>query len=231
VIRIKATSLYITSKIETRMRRQVSGSLAGCTNKRKDSMTRDALPSALIAALRGGPNSTAAELVAAFARCRRDEGVKVVGVIVPPGHGAPHHGGHHGHGEGHGGCGCGGTMLDLASGELIGIHQDLGPGSEACSLDTSALADVCGAVERAIAAGAELVVLGRFGGQEATRGGLLAAFQAAVAAGIPVACAVTPHAEAAWNEFAGDLAVWLPSDAEALDAWWRQRQNARRVAA
>jgi hypothetical protein len=182
----------------------------------------------LIAALRAGPGSNAGAVLAAFALRRRAEGVTVAGVVEPPGeagHAYP------AHGEGHGGCG--GALVDLSSGERIGLHQDLGPGSEACNLDTSQLARACAAAERAIAAGAALVVLNRFGGQEASaRGWLMAAFQAAVAAGIPVACSVAPRAEAVWEDFAAGCATWLPAEAEALEAWWQgHAEGTRRRAA
>lgn len=183
------------------------------------------LSAAPIAAIRGGPGSGASDALAAFARRRQAAGTRVGGVIVAGEHGASHH---HSH-EGHGACQCGSGLTDLVSGAQFSIHQNLGPGSSACNLDTSGLAEACAAVERQIADGAELVVLSRFGGQEAVRGGLMAAFQAAVAAAVPVVCVVTPKAEAAWTEFAGTLSVWLPADAIALDEWWQQQ--AARLAA
>lgn len=187
-------------------------------------MSSETFAFAPIAAMRGGPGSAAADVLAAFALRRRQEGVAVAGVIEPPGANS-HDGG------GRKGCECSGVLLDLASGEAFGIHQNLGPGSEACNLDASALARACGAVERTIAAGADLVVLNRFGGQEAARGGLMAAFQAAVAAAVPVVCVVAPKAEAVWESFAEGLSVWLPAEGEALEAWWRDRAATRRQAA
>lgn len=188
-------------------------------------MLSDSFPVAPIAALRGGPGSGATDVLAQFALHRKAEGVAVVGVIAPPVAGA--------HADaGRKSCECQGVLLDLATGETIGIHQDLGPGSEACSLDTSALARACGAVERAIAAGgADLVVLNRFGLQEAERRGLMAAFHAAAAAGLPIACMVAPKVESVWEDFAAGLSEWLPGDAEALEAWWRRHVVARRRAA
>jgi hypothetical protein len=118
-------------------------------------------------------------------------------------------------------------LLDLTTGQRIGIHQDLGPGSQACSLNTQALATASGWAERAIADGTELVVLSRFGGQEALRGGLMAAFQAAVAAGLPIACVVSPNAIEVWEKFAEGLAVSLPPEPEALETWWRAQSAAR----
>ncbi len=188
-------------------------------------MPSEIFPTAPIAAVRGGPGSAAADVLAAFALRRQAEGVSVAGVIVPPGAGAHTAGGHE-----RAECG-GAVLLDLATGETFGIHQDLGPGSESCSLDSSALARACGAAERAIAAGADLVVLNRFGRQEAARGGLMAVYQAAVAAGLPIACVVAPRAETVWEGFAEGLSVWLPADIDALEAWWQGHAGARGQAA
>jgi len=180
-----------------------------------------------IAALRGGPGSPAADVLAAFALRRKAEGVDIVGVIAPPDGAGAAHG--HGHG-GHEGCECRSELIDIATGDRYAMHQDLGPGSDSCNLNTSSLALAAGAVERAVARRPALVVLSRFGGQEAVRGGLMSAFQAAVAAGVPVACVVTPKAEDVWNDFAGPLSVSLPPDAEALEAWWGGHARGRNAA-
>jgi hypothetical protein len=174
-----------------------------------------------IAAVRGGPGTPAADVLTAFAMRRRAEGVAIVGVVAPPeeaGNG------------GHQGCECRSELLDVATGDRYAMHQDLGSGSQSCNLNSSSLALAAGAVERAIGSNPELVVLSRFGGQEAIRGGLMSAFQAAVAAGVPVACVVTPNAEAVWEDFARGLSVWLPPEPEALETWWRDHARGRSAA-
>ncbi|UYO48950.1 DUF2478 domain-containing protein [Rhodopseudomonas palustris] len=190
-----------------------------------------------IAALRGGPGTPAADVLTAFALRRKAEGIDVVGVIVPPedtGRGHQGHGHGHGHGEGHGGghegCECRSELIDIATGDRYAMHQDLGSGSQACNLNSSSLALAAGAVERAVARKPALVVLSRFGGQEAVRGGLMSAFQAAIAAGVPVACVVTPKAEDVWNDFAQGLSVSLPPEADALEAWWQDHARGRNAA-
>uniref|UniRef100_E6VFX1 DUF2478 domain-containing protein n=1 Tax=Rhodopseudomonas palustris (strain DX-1) TaxID=652103 RepID=E6VFX1_RHOPX len=178
-----------------------------------------------IAALRGGPGTPAADVLTAFALRRKAEGVDVVGVVVPL-----EDSGHHGHGGGHEGCECRSELIDIATGDRYAMHQDLGSGSQACNLNSSSLALAAGAVERAVARKPALVVLSRFGGQEAVRGGLMSAFQAAIAAGVPVACVVTPKAEDVWNDFAQGLSVSLPPETEALEAWWRDHARGRNAA-
>ncbi|NVN88165.1 MAG: DUF2478 domain-containing protein [Rhodopseudomonas sp.] len=197
-------------------------------------MSLEVIQSALIAAVRGGPGTPAADVLTAFALRRRAEGVKIVGVVVPPddtGHVPPHaHAeGHAGHG-GHESCECRSELLDIATGDRYAMHQNLGSGSQACNLNSSSLALAAGAVERAIALAPDLVVLSRFGGQEAVRGGLMSAFQAAVAAGVPIACVVTPKAESVWASFAEGLSISLPPDGEALEAWWRGQARGRNAA-
>ncbi|MGO3932243.1 DUF2478 domain-containing protein [Rhodopseudomonas pseudopalustris] len=204
-------------------------------------MSFESNQSIAIAAVRGGPGTPAADVLTAFALRRKAEGVVIVGVIVPPeetglrqhgaGHGAGHGESHgEGHGGGHDGCECRSELLDIATGDRYAMHQNLGSGSQACNLNSSSLALAAGAVERAIAGNPELVVLSRFGGQEAQHGGLMSAFQAAVAAGVPVACVVTPKAEVVWQDFAQGLSISLPPDAEALEAWWRGHARGRNAA-
>jgi len=114
---------------------------------------------------------------------------------------------------------------------VFSISQDLGPGSKACNLDSSGLAAACAAVERAIADGADLVVLNKFGKQEVAHSGLCDAFRAASLAGLPVVTAVSPSLGEDWAIFAGPFSVFLPAGIEALEAWWREGQDALAIAA
>ncbi len=112
------------------------------------------------------------------------------------------------------------ALHDLYTGALIPISQDLGPGSTACNLDLGGLAAACAAVERAVSAGVDLVILNKFGKAEAERGGLGDAFRAAIAADLPIVTAVSPLLSHEWSAFAGDLSNFIPADAAALDKWW-----------
>lgn len=113
------------------------------------------------------------------------------------------------------------VLRDVTDGTLYSISQDLGPGSVACNLDTSELAQACASIERAVSTGADLVVISKFSKQEAARGGLADAFRAAIAAKVPVVTAVSPHYLAEWRSFAGPLAEFLEPTPEALATWWR----------
>lgn len=118
-------------------------------------------------------------------------------------------------------------LLDITSGEMFPLNQDLGPGSAGCSLDPQGLAAACGRVEAAIAAleaddacarGA-VVILSKFGRQEAEGQGLTAAFGAAVAAGLPVLTSVSPVVTDAWAAFAGPLAGYGAVSDTVADEW------------
>jgi len=160
-----------------------------------------------IAALQGASNAAIQALLADFARRAVQQGCRIAGVVEVEASKA--------------GGACGGRAVrDLASGVIVSISQDLGRGSTACNLDPSGLIEACAAVERAIAAGADLVVLSKFGKLEADRGGLSGAFSAAIDAGLPVLTAVSPAMTAAWSRFAGSLSQFIVADARAVDEWW-----------
>lgn len=114
-------------------------------------------------------------------------------------------------------------LLDLSSGETFPLNQDLGPGSAGCSLDAQGLAAACGRVEAAIAAqhagAGAVVILSKFGRQEAEGRGLTDAFRAAVAADLPILTSVSPVVSAAWAAFAGPLARYGAVSDAAADAW------------
>ena len=160
-----------------------------------------------IAALQGATRETIQSVLAEFAARAVRRGLKVAGVI-----------------ESKGECErgvCGSLMLtDLSSGARISISQDLGPGSVACNLDPGGLAAACAAVERGVLAGADVVVLSKFGKQEVARSGLCDAFRVAIDAGLPILTAVSPSLADPWREFAGPLSVFLAADVEAVEAWW-----------
>lgn len=160
-----------------------------------------------IAALQGAPSVTIQSLLGDFGLRAARSGHRIAGVVeLEPG-------------RSRGICGRR-AVRDLSTGIVTSISQDLGPASTACNLDPSGLIEVCAAVERAIAAGADLVILSKFGKLEADRRGLSDAFRAAIGAGLPILTAVAPAMNDAWRLFAGPLAHFIPAEASAVDAWW-----------
>lgn len=167
---------------------------------------------ARIGALFGEDGAEKQRLLADFVARRRNEGLRVAGVIEQ----APKTDV----------LACGALdLLDLATGARIPITQNLGAGSTACNLDPSGLASACAAAQRAIFSGADLVVLSKFGKMEASGGGLCDAFGAALLADLPVLTTVRPLMREDWRGFAGALSQELPAEAEALENWWRDASH------
>ncbi|MGA2892695.1 MAG: DUF2478 domain-containing protein [Xanthobacteraceae bacterium] len=165
------------------------------------------LQSCRIAALQGAPCATIQTVLNDFALRAARQGHKIAGVVELAG--------------GVAGDICGRRAVrELSTGTVISISQNLGHGSTACNLDPSGLIEACAAVERAIAAGADLVILSKFGKIEAERGGLRDAFSTAIGAGLPILTAVSPAMTPAWQLFAGPLSQFIRADANAVDTWW-----------
>jgi hypothetical protein len=109
----------------------------------------------------------------------------------------------------------------LARGEVVKISQDLGPGARGCRLHPGELERAVGEVLAALDEGvADLVIVNKFGKQEALHGGgFRTVFASAMERGLPVLTAVTPGQLPAFLEFAGDLAEQVEATPGALRAW------------
>lgn len=102
-------------------------------------------------------------------------------------------------------------------GPVIRISQNLGIHAESCRLDTAALAQAVARAEAALAQGADLVIVNKFGKQECFGRGFRDFIGAALAQGIPVLLSVPSQQLPGFHEFAGELAQ--PVDADAALAW------------
>lgn len=122
------------------------------------------------------------------------------------------------------------TLVDLASGERIGISQDLGSLAQGCRLDTRGLAEFGGLLNATVGDDIELLILNKFGKAEAEGQGLRGIFVRAIEAGIPVLTAVRPPYSEAWASFHEGLAASLAPDPEVALAWCRRAVQARRNA-
>ncbi|ABL70644.1 MULTISPECIES: DUF2478 domain-containing protein [Paracoccus] len=106
-------------------------------------------------------------------------------------------------------------------GPLVRITQSLGPGAQACRLDTGALAQAVARTESVLDRGAELLIVNKFGKQECFGRGFRETIARALAAGIPVLVHVPDEQLPAFREFAGELAEELPP--EQIEDWCRAR--------
>lgn len=89
-----------------------------------------------------------------------------------------------------------------------------------CGLDPGRLADFAGRIAGAIENGADLVIINRFGRQEAEGRGLIDLISHAVEADIPLLTAVPDRYFTAWVHFTAGMHVRLNCRREALDRWW-----------
>lgn len=112
------------------------------------------------------------------------------------------------------------VLHDLDGLEHFHISQNLGPGSVSCCVDAGGVAAACVVLRRALAEGADLVVVNRFGELEAAGGGFAAEMLALMAEGIPLITIVSERHLEAWQKFSGGAALRLPPSREALEAWF-----------
>lgn len=114
------------------------------------------------------------------------------------------------------------TVRDLETGVLYPIGQGQGKQPGVCCLDPDALLTAGVVLRRALQGPADLVVVNRFGIQEAAGGGFCAEFLELITAGYPVLTVVSHAYLPAWREFTGELATELNADMAALSAWFEQ---------
>ena len=134
-------------------------------------------------------------------------------------------------GEVSGDCHC--ADMDLTSigtGQVFRISQPLGTGSRGCRLDPGALAECSAHLEAELAAGADLLILNRFGRGESEGRGFRDLICAALARGVPVLTAVRPTYADAWAAFGGGAATDLPVHREAVCDWAHRAMAVRHAA-
>lgn len=110
-------------------------------------------------------------------------------------------------------------VRNLASGSRTKISQDRGEGARGCRLDWDALSAAAGEVERTLAAGADILIINRFGQSESEGRGLRQTIELAIERRLPVLVAVRQGYAAAWQQFHGGLADDLRANAGDLLSW------------
>jgi nucleoside-triphosphatase THEP1 len=108
----------------------------------------------------------------------------------------------------------------LHNGEKLLLAQDFDAAARGCRLDVGRLESAGRRIADALDAGADLVIVNRFGKREREGRGLLFLIERALNADIPVVIAVSSERLADWITFAGPTGVALACEQQALDAWW-----------
>jgi len=104
----------------------------------------------------------------------------------------------------------------LTGTDVVRISQNLGALSKGCRLDPAGLEQAVGLVAQALDAGPDLLIVNKFGKQEADGRGFRPLIGQALAAGIPVLTAVSTTNRPAFETFAEGLGVALECRAEAI---------------
>jgi NAD(P)-dependent dehydrogenase (short-subunit alcohol dehydrogenase family) len=120
-----------------------------------------------------------------------------------------------------GGRECDMQLRILGTDAVIGISQDLGSCAQGCRLDGGALAQAVALAETALARGADLVIVNKFGRQEGLGGGFRTFIAEALAQDVPVLLSVAPEQLREFQDFAGELAE--PVAPEAVISWCTSR--------
>ncbi|MGE4408476.1 DUF2478 domain-containing protein [Pseudomonas sp.] len=110
-------------------------------------------------------------------------------------------------------------IADLRDGRIFDISQALGPGSHACSLDPGGLTQASAVLREALSERPDLVLVNRFGVQEASGRGFAQEMLALMSEGIPLLTLVSPQYLADWQRFTGRPDCLLPLRESALLAW------------
>jgi hypothetical protein len=111
----------------------------------------------------------------------------------------------------------------LPNGPRIGISQDLGKGATGCSLDPEGLEHAAGLIAAALDASPDLLLLNKFGKQEAEGQGFRAVIGAALTQDIPVIIGVGRAKLPQFQDFCGDFGEELPRDIARLRDWCHAR--------
>ena len=112
--------------------------------------------------------------------------------------------------------------VELDTGRRLRLAQYRGDRRQEteCGFDDGALAEATGAVRRAVAEKADIILIEKFSRREREGQGLFDEILSAMAEGIPTVTAVAGTAVEEWTRFTGGLSVLLPPDLAALWRWW-----------
>ena len=112
-------------------------------------------------------------------------------------------------------------VKDLLGGDEIKISLDRGNEARGCRLDPDAFARIGAWVERAVLERVDLLIINKFGREEAHGRGLRPVIAEALIAEIPLVIGVSTQNLCDFLTFVGDSVTRLRPNIEAMTAWCR----------
>ena len=113
-------------------------------------------------------------------------------------------------------------LKDLLGGDEIKISLDRGNEARGCRLDPDAFARIDAWIERAVLERVDLLIVNKFGREEAHGRGLRSVIAEALIVEIPLVIGVSRRNLYDFLTFVGDSATRLRPDIEAITAWCRK---------
>ena len=113
-------------------------------------------------------------------------------------------------------------LMDLFTGEEILISVDRGNDARGCRLDPAAFARITVWGQRALGEGVDLLVVNKFGKEEASGRGLRPIIAEALISEKPVIIGVSGANLNALIDFVGDTITYLPPNVTAVISWCRK---------
>ena len=120
-------------------------------------------------------------------------------------------------------CACDMVVRDLSSNEELKISEDRGASARGCRLHPRMLEELVGSTEVAVERGVDVVIINKFGKQEALGGGFRNVIAKALSDGIPTTVAVNLAYLNFWRSFAAEFADELPPNIVEVRKWLADR--------
>ncbi|MBU2531123.1 MAG: DUF2478 domain-containing protein [Alphaproteobacteria bacterium] len=124
-------------------------------------------------------------------------------------------------------CACDMIVRDLSTNTELKISEDRGPNARGCRLAPHVLETLVGSTIAALEQGVDVLIINKFGKQEALGAGFRDVISRAVADGVPTMIAVNVTYLDSWRAFASDFADELRPDVGQLRQWVAARLGGR----
>ncbi len=121
----------------------------------------------------------------------------------------------------HGRRRCDMYVKDLLGGDEVKISKDRGNEARGCRLDPDAFARIDAWIERAVLERVDLLIINKFGREEAHGRGLRSVIGEALIAEMPLVIGVSTRNLCDFLTFVGDSAIRLRPDIRTITAWCR----------